>query len=226
MIKWMKPVLIITFCIVLFLPAFFLIGRYGWKLGGFDACESAGIEQVKAEEERVRIRGFYPGSFPTGFLGYYAEQIDSTLYVGFKFSALFGAFETGDFDITIPTKGTVTQVVVKSGEYEYTVWPQEDKCFVSEAEATEDGIYVRLERSNVYSVDWYFENKSGGMTNADGTALKVGKNIYLDNDVFYTASNLERPISVMLTFADKDGKTLAHVNLSYDPESPVLTAAL
>ena len=82
------------------------------------------FEPESLEEDRVRIRGFYPGSFPTGFLGYHAEQVDHTLYVGFKFSALFGIFETGDFDITIPTKGTVTQVVVNSGEQEYTVWPQ------------------------------------------------------------------------------------------------------
>ena len=222
----MKNTFIVIICILALLVAVFLTGRYGWKLGGFNACESAGIEQVNVEEDHVRIRGFYPGSFPTGFLGYHAEQVDHTLYVGFKFSALFGIFETGDFDITIPTKGTVTQVMVKSGEQEYTVWPQEDEFFVSEAEATENGIYVRLERSDVYSVGWYFENKSGGMTNADGTALEVGKNIFLDNDVFYTASNLERSVPVMLTFSDKDGKTIAHVNLSYDPESPVLTATL
>ena len=222
----LKTVSLILLVLAIIVSSIFLIGRYGWKLGGFNACETAGIEQVNAEEDHVRIRGFYPGSFPTGFLGYHAEQVDHTLYVGFKFSALFGIFETGDFDITIPTTGTVTQVVVKSGDHEYTVWPQEDEFFVSETEATENGIYVHLERSDVYSVSWYFENKSGGMTKADNTALEVGKNIYLDNDVFYTASNLERPIPVMLTFSDKDGKTIAHVNLSYDSESPVLTVTL
>jgi len=222
----LKTVSLILLVLAIIVSSIFLIGRYGWKLGGFNACETAGIEQVNAEEDHVRIRGFYPGSFPTGFLGYHAEQVDHTLYVGFKFSALFGLFETGDFDITIPTKGTVTQIVVKSGDHEYTVWPQKDEFLVSETEASENGIYVRLERGDVYSVGWYFENKSGGMTNADGTALEVGKNIYLDNDVFYTASNLERPIPVMLTFSDKDGKTIAHVNLGYDPESPVLTATL
>ena len=222
----MKNTIIAIFCILALLVAVFLTGRYGWKLGGFNACETAGIEQVNVEEDHVHIRGFYPGSFPTGFLGYHAEQVNHTLYVGFKFSALFGLFETGDFDITIPTKGTVTQIVVKSGDHEYTVWPQKDEFLVSETEASENGIYVRLERGDVYSVGWYFENKSGGMTNADGTALEVGKNIYLDNDVFYTASNLERPIPVMLTFSDKDGKTIAYVNLSYDSESPVLTVTL
>jgi len=224
--KLLKQLFIILLCMAVLLITVFLIGRYGWKLGGFDACETAGIEQVNVEEDHVRIRGFYPGSFPRGFLGYHAEQVDHTLYVGFKFSALFGIFETGDFDITIPTKGTATQIVVKSGDHEYTVWPQKDEFIVSETEATENGIYIRLECSNVYSVSWYFENKSGGMTNADGTALEVGKNIYLDNDVFYTASNLERPVPVMLTFSDKDGKTIAQANLSYDLESPVLTATL
>ena len=222
----LKTVSLILLVLAIIVSSIFLIGRYGWKLGGFNACETAGIEQVNVEKDHVRIRGFYPGSFPRGFLGYHAEQADHTLYVGFKFSTLFGIFETGDFDITIPTKGTVTQVVVKGGDHEYSVWPQEAEFFVNEAEATENGIYVRLERSDVYSVGWYFENKSGGMTNADGTALEVGKNIFLDNDVFYTASNLERSVPVMLTFSDKDGKTIAHVNLSYDPESPVLTATL
>ena len=224
--SFVKRVIAVFLILVLAAGLVFLTGRYGWKLVGFNACEAAGIEQINVEEEHVRIRGFYPGSFPTGFLGYHAEQVDHTLYVGFKFSALFGIFETGDFDITIPTTGTVTQVVVKSGDHEYTVWPQEDEFFVSETEATENGIYVHLERSDVYSVSWYFENKSGGMTNADGTALEVGKNIYLNNDVFYTASNLERPVPVMLTFSDKKGETIAHVNLSYDSVSPVLTATL
>lgn len=125
MTKWKKAVLIM-FCMALCLSAFFPLGRYSWKLGGFEACESAGIAQLDIEDGCVRIQGFYPGSFPQGFLGYHAEQIDSTLYVGFKFSGLFGIFETGDFDITIPTVGTVTKIVVKSGEHENTVWPKED----------------------------------------------------------------------------------------------------
>ena len=168
----LKTVSLILLVLAIIVSSIFLIGRYGWKLGGFNACETAGIEQVNVEKDHVRIRGFYPGSFPRGFLGHHAEQADHTLYVGFKFSTLFGIFETGDFDITIPTKGTVTQVVVRSGEHEYTVWPQEAEFFVNEAEATENGIYVRLERNDVYSVGWYFENKCGGMTNADGTALE------------------------------------------------------
>lgn len=122
--KLPKTLIKVLICVVILLLAVFSIGRYGWKLGGFSTCETAGIEQVNVEENQVQIRGFYPGSFPQGFLGYHAEQIDSTLYVGFKFSGLFGNFETGDFDIEIPTKGTVSQVVVKSGEQEYPIWTE------------------------------------------------------------------------------------------------------
>lgn len=104
----------------------FLIGRYGWKLCGFHACETAGIEQIQVSENQVQIQGFYPGSFPRGFLGYHAKQVDGILYVGFQFSGLFGIFETGDFDITIPTDGTVSQVIVKSSKNEYSVWPTDE----------------------------------------------------------------------------------------------------
>lgn len=134
-----KAVCPIFIAVILVLSAIFLIGRYGWKLGGFRSCESAGVAQIQVEEDHIRILGFYPGSFPQGFLGYYAEQEGSTLYVGFKFSSLFGLFETGDFDITIPTKGTVTHIVVKSGQQETSVWPKEE-TLTDEAEVTENGL--------------------------------------------------------------------------------------
>lgn len=114
-----------------------LAGRYGWKLAGFAACESAGIEEVEVTDGQVKLKGFYPGSFPQGFLGYHAEQKGETLYVGFKFSGLFGIFETGDFDVTIPVEGAVSQVVVKTGNNEYPVWPQETDEVHDETEAKE-----------------------------------------------------------------------------------------
>lgn len=105
----------------------FLLGRYGWKLGGFRACESAGIASVEVQPDSARLTGFYPGSFPTGFCGYYAEERDGTLLVGFRFSAVFGIFETGDFDITIPVKGEIRQVVVKTARAEYPIWSAESE---------------------------------------------------------------------------------------------------
>ena len=119
--------------ILLILAACFALGRYGWKLLGFRACEGAGIKSVEVEESTVKIKGFYPGSFPEGFCGYYAEEQDGTLYVGFNFSAVFGFFETGDFDVTIPVKGEIQEVILKTNLMETSIWTAD----TSEATATE-----------------------------------------------------------------------------------------
>ena len=124
--KLLKTLIKVLVCIVILLLAVFLIGRYAWKLGGFSYCETAGIEQINVEENQVQIRGFYPGSFPQGFIGYYAKQVDDTLYVGFKFSGVFGIFENGDFDIVIPTEGTVSQVVMRTAELGHPIWPEDE----------------------------------------------------------------------------------------------------
>lgn len=108
------------------LAAVWLAGRYGWKLRGFDACQSAGIERVEVTDGQVTLTGFDPGSFPEGFVGWYAEQNGDRLFVGFRFGALFGAFETGDFTITIPTQGTVNEIYIKTGQNEYQIWPKEE----------------------------------------------------------------------------------------------------
>lgn len=105
----MKKIITVLLVIAIILMAFFFAGRYGWKLGGFRACQAAGISSVEVDEKSVHIIGFYPGSFPEGFYGYYAEEQDGTLYVGFRFSAVFGFFESGNFDITIPVRGRSTK---------------------------------------------------------------------------------------------------------------------
>ena len=120
--KALKKTVRVLLAILVILTVIFLAGRYGWKLGGFRACQGAGISSVEVTEQNVHIRGFYPGSFPEGFCGYYSEEQDGTLYVGFRFSAVFGSLETGDFDITIPTEGEINEVVLKTSMCETTVW--------------------------------------------------------------------------------------------------------
>ena len=177
--KQIKTILIAVLSVIALLTAVFLGGRYGWKLFGFQACDTAGIEDIQVEDGQVRLRGFDPGSFPRGFLGYHAEQTDGTLSIGFRFSGIFGFFETGDFDITVPTNGTVTKIVLKSRDHEYVLWPREEEEHAPDVEEPrENGIYIRFQRSDVYSVNWYFENKGGGMMNADGSALETEKSIF------------------------------------------------
>ena len=119
--------------VVAVLLAIFLLGRYGWKLGGFRACQGAAIEAVEVTDRQVTITGSYPGSFPEGFLGYHAEESDGKLYVGFRFSGLFGFFETGDFSISIPVQSEIRAVVMKTGTSESLIWEAEDVQIPDEA---------------------------------------------------------------------------------------------
>ena len=124
--RLLKNGLKILLCAAVLVFVVFLIGRYGWNLLGFSVCESAGVETVEVTDDRVKITGFFPGSFPEGFCGYYSEEQDGTLYVGFRFSSVFGFFETGDFDITIPIKGDVSEVILKTSTNESTIWSKDD----------------------------------------------------------------------------------------------------
>ena len=111
---------------VLLLVLVFLLGRYGWKLRGFDACGSAGIEEVTVTQDHVQIAGYDPALVPKGFLGCHSEEKDGKLYVGFKFSALFGFFETGGCEVNIPTKGEIQEIYIKTADSEYLIWSAEE----------------------------------------------------------------------------------------------------
>lgn len=115
----------------------YLTGRYGWKLLGFRACQGAGISSVEVSDQAVQITGFYPGSFPEGFCGCISREQNGTLYVGFRFSAVFGSLVAGDFTVTIPVKGEIKQVILKTGTGETTIWLTQSENITEEK--TDDG---------------------------------------------------------------------------------------
>ena len=120
--KFIKTVIITLLVMAILFTGIFMAGRYGWKVFGFRACEEAAITSVDVSESAVTIKGFYPGSFPEGFCGYYAEEQDGRLYVGFAFSAVFGFFETGDFDVAIPVEVEIQEVILKTKQTETSIW--------------------------------------------------------------------------------------------------------
>ena len=199
--------------LVLILLAIFGMGRYGWKLGGFHACQSAGIVSVEVSQDAVHIAGFYPGSFPEGFCGCYAREQDGRLYVGFRFSAVFGFFETGNFDITIPVKGEIGEVVMKTSRNESVIWTA-DKGFVPQSERY--GVYVKLERNDVASVTMAYQDFSGGMAHADNTALESGRYIFMDNDIMQAAKEADAPVPFTVTAWREDGNALAAESFYFD----------
>lgn len=154
-------VVAVILILVLVLAAAWAAGRYSWKLFGFSACTWAGVEEVHVENGTVRITGFYPGSFPSGFLGYHAEQSEGTLYVGFRFSGSFGLFEPGDFDITIPVEGEITRIVQKNADSEEVIWQKEEKTqaeeVIAQVSANQDLSNLLEEAEPVMVKTWFDE---------------------------------------------------------------------
>ena len=211
--KAAKKALTILAVVVVLLLAVFLAGRYGWKLRGFQACQSAGIESVAVSESAVQITGFYPGSFPEGFCGYYAEEQDGTLYVGFRFSAVFGVLEPGSFDITIPVKGKITEVILKTGMGETSVWKaQTGSVFQSER----DGVYVKLARSDACYISMSYAGFSGGVNCADHTALECGEYFFMDNDIMMVSKDAGAPVPFTITIKDASETVVASGEFSFD----------
>ena len=213
--KSLKRMLTVPLTIAVVLIAIFLAGRYGWKLGGFGACQGAGITSVEVSETAVHITGFYPGSFPEGFCGYYAEERDGKLYAGFRFSAVFGFFETGDFDITIPIRGEITEVILKTSMNETSLW-RAQTGFLPQSE--QYGVYVKLERNGVYSLSMSCENFGGGMHNADFTAIESGEYIFLDNDIMIASKEANAPVPFTITAKAADGSVVASGEFSFDAD--------
>ena len=211
--KALKKVLTVLLAIVMVLAAVFFAGRYGWKLGGFRACQGAGISSLEVHEKYVHITGFYPGSFPEGFCGYYAKEQDGKLYVGFRFSAVFGFFETGDFDITIPVRGEINEVILKTRMNEASLWHAQTG-FLPQSE--QYGVYVKLERNDVYSLSMSCESFGGGMHNADFTAIESGEYIFMDNDIMIASKEADAPVPFTVTAKDAEGNVVASGAFSFD----------
>ena len=211
--KALKRVLTVLLAIIVILASVFFAGRYGWKLFGFRACQGAGISSVEVSETAVHITGFYPGSFPEGFCGCYAKERNGTLYVGFRFSAVFGFFETGDFDIIIPVKGEINQVILKTRMNETILW-RTQTGFLPQSE--QYGVYVKLERNDVYSLSMTCENFGGGMHNADFTVIESGEYIFMDNDIMTVSKNAGAPVPFTVTAKDADGNVVASGAFSFD----------
>ena len=211
--KALKRITTVLMVSTAILVTVFLAGRYGWKLGGFNACQSAGIRSVEVTGKVVHITGFYPGSFPEGFCGYYAREQDDKLYVGFRFSAVFGFFETGDFDIMIPVKSEINEVILKTSMVETPVWNTQTG-FLSQSE--QYGVYVKLERNDVYSLSMSYEDFNGGMNNTDFTAIERGEYIFMDNDIMIASKEADAPVPFTITAKAADGSVMASGEFSFD----------
>ena len=211
-----KKTIITLLTAAVLLITVFAAGRYGWKLLGFRTCQGAGIESVEVSENTVKIKGSYPGSFPEGFCGYYAEEQDGSLYVGFRFSTVFGFFETGDFDVAIPVKGEICEVVLKTETSETTIWTSETGVVSSDipsevdapAESDGSGVYIKLERDDA--------SFTKVCENADGSLLKAGEWIFTGDDIVQLSKEENSAVLFTVSAHDADDMLLGEGTFLYD----------
>lgn len=93
--KTVKESLIALAVLGVTLLAVFSTGHFGWRLSGFRACQEACIA-------------------PRRFLRILQRGAGRKAFCGFRFRAVFGIFETGDFDVKIPVKGEINEVILKT----------------------------------------------------------------------------------------------------------------
>ena len=207
--KFVKVIMIIVATLVII----FLLGRFGWKIGGFRACQDAGIDSVEVSEHAVHMTGFYPGSFPEGFCGCFAKEQDGKLYVGFRFSAVFGIFESGDFDITISVKEEIDEVIVKTSMGERSVWNAYNG-FIWQSEPY--GVFVKLEPSDAWSVSMRYEGLDNKMINTYYTSCESGDYLFMNNDIIYVAKETEASVPFTLTVYAEDDTVVASEEFNFD----------
>lgn len=225
--------MVILLIAAILLAAVFLAGRYGWKVFGFRACQGTGIESVEVNDIAVRIKGFYPGSFPEGFCGCYYEEQNGKLFVGFRFSAVFGMFESGQFDVTIPVKSEISEVILKTETDETRIWERENTYEPetepktepeSEPEARPEsrpelegfGVYVRLDRSDVSSIFLSCADFTDGMENADGSIMSPGEWYYMGDKIAIISNDSISAIPFTVGALASDGSKLIEGGFFYD----------
>ena len=211
--KIFKKMIVGLLGLFLLLTVVLLAGRYGWKVLGFRACQGAGIESVTVGENTVEIKGFYPGSFPEGFCGYYAEERDGKLYIGFRFSSVFSFFETGDFDVTIPVRNEIQKVILKTKAMETSIWTAESSPV---AESEKYGVYVKLEHSDTDSAFLRYNRLSKVWLNADGSLPESGEWLFTGETIAQLSREGNRSVLFTVGAQAADGTLLAENAFLYD----------
>ena len=77
------------------------------------------------------------------------------------------------------------------------------------------GVYVKLERGDIFSVSMSYDGSSSGGLRADGGAWESGKYVFMDNDIMMAA---KAPVPFTIPAKGKDGTVLATRELHFDAD--------
>ena len=138
--------------------------------------------------------------------------------------SVFGFFETGDFDVSIPVKGEIREVVLMAETSETTIWTSEAGTIssgtISEvdtpAESDEFCVYVKLERGDASSIALHGGSFTKVCQNADGSLLRAGKWIFTGNDIAQLSKEENSSVLFTVSAHDADDMLLGEGTFLYD----------
>ncbi len=162
----------------------FLTARYGWKLFGFDMCESPNIlcvETVYATDEKVHIVG-NTSSSATSYIGYTYEIKDNVLYLGIKQNLLFGfSNRNGGYSFVIEDDfKNIDSIYLVDEKEEKNIWSlQNDKKYME-----------KIKKVRLYETISVYNNNAMNMQEEDGL-ISVVKGTFLDEEVKEQMKNAE-----------------------------------
>ncbi len=171
--KKIFKIVAVVLSILLFLQlVIFLTARYGWKIFGFDMCESPDVlyvETVYVTDKTVHIVG-NTSSSATSYIGYTYEIKDNTLYLGIKQNLLFG-FDNrnGGYSFVIEDDfEKIESVCLVSKKEEKCIWSvQKDKMYMEKIKKVR--LYETVSVSNEF--DYKEQMKNAEFVYADAELL-------------------------------------------------------
>ena len=188
--KIFKIVVIILSILLILQLAIFLTARYGWKILGFDMCESPNVlcvETVYVTDETVHIIG-NTSSSATAYIGYTYEIKDNVLYLGIKQNLLFGFNNRND------RYSFVIEDDFKNIESIQLINKKDKKCIwsvVNDKKYMEKIKKVRLyETVSVSSeIDYKEEMKNAEFVYADAEMLNRIQHPTFSDELYFTKGN-------------------------------------
>ena len=185
--KIFKIAVIVLSILLILQLAVFLTARYGWKLFGFDMCESPKVlcvETVYVTDETVHIVG-NTSSSATSYIGYTYEIKDNVLYLGIKQNLLFGFnYRNGGYSFVIEDDfKNIESVCLVNKKEEKCIWSvQKDKKYMEKIKKVR--LYETISVSNEF--DYKEQMKNAEFVYADAELLNRIQHPTFSDELYFT----------------------------------------
>ncbi len=149
--------------ILAILAAVFVVGRIGWRLIGFAACDTdVTVDRAEIVNGHAIIEGWVDSG---RFLGETTQEKNGFLYVGIKSGKWLGVLP-GDptaFSLSIPVSDETLQIWLKAGGSERLLYQHQSYL------AEDQGVFLRIEDGGIGWLELAYADEAMEMNAADMT---------------------------------------------------------